>query len=37
MRRRMTKRGSKRLFKATTGRTRAINLSPVIMRGGYRL
>lgn len=28
---------SRRMFKASANSTRAINLSPQIMRGGYRL
>lgn len=37
MRKRMSKQASKRLFHKTSGKTRGINLSPVVMRGGYRL
>ena len=37
MRRRMSKRASKRMFRGTSGNTRAINISPMVMRGGFRL
>lgn len=37
MRRPMSRRASKRKFKALSGNTRAINIAPVVMRGGYRL
>lgn len=37
MRKRMSKRRSKRLFKRSSGNTRAINVRPKVMRGGFRL
>uniref|UniRef100_A0AAU8AZF2 Capsid protein n=1 Tax=Dulem virus 199 TaxID=3145676 RepID=A0AAU8AZF2_9VIRU len=37
MRRKMSSRGSKRLFTRTAGNTRAINLRAIPMRGGFRL
>lgn len=37
MRKRMSKRASARKFRKTTGLTRAINIDPRVMRGGYRL
>lgn len=37
MRYRKSKAASKGLFRATSGNTRAINLFPNVMRGGYRL
>lgn len=33
---RMTKSGSKRLFKATAGKTMRVNLPSITMRGGIR-
>ena len=36
-RRKMTRRGSKRLFKATADKTHRMNMSPRPMRGGTRL
>lgn len=37
MRYKRSKASSKALFRATTGNTRAINIFPMVMRGGYRL
>lgn len=37
MRKRMRKSVSRRKFRATSGNTRAINIFPTVMRGGYRL
>lgn len=36
-RRRMSRGKSKRLFRGTADNTRAINVNPTVMRGGYRL
>lgn len=36
-RRSMSRSASRRLFKRTGSNTRAINVSPMIMRGGYRM
>ena len=36
-RRKLTKKGSKRLFTATANKTKAINVAPPPMRGGIRL
>lgn len=36
-RRKLTRRGSKRLFSATASRTRAKNLRATPMRGGFRI
>lgn len=36
-RRKMSKKGSKRLFIATADKTKAINVTPPPMRGGIRL
>lgn len=36
-RRKITKRGSKRLFRKTADRTKSINLKPDVMRGGIRM
>lgn len=36
-RRSMSRRRSRRLFRGTADNTRAINVAPVVMRGGYRL
>lgn len=36
-RRKMTKKGSKKLFKATANRTHIKNVAPKPMRGGIRL
>lgn len=36
-RKKLTKRGSKRLFKATASKTHKLNLKPEPMRGGIRL
>lgn len=36
-RRKMTRKGSKRLFTATADKTKSINTSPPPMRGGIRL
>lgn len=33
----LSRRGSKRLFKNTVGRTKKINLNTAPMRGGFRL
>lgn len=37
MRKRLTRRGSRRLFKATAQRVHSKNVRPVPMRGGIRL
>ena len=37
MRRRMTKRKDRNIFRATADKTRLVNLKPVVMRGGIRL
>lgn len=37
MRRRMSRRASRRKFRKTSGNTRSINISPKVMRGGFRL
>lgn len=37
MRRKMSKRASRRLFTRTASNTRAVNLRAVPMRGGFRL
>lgn len=37
MRRRISRRASRRKFRNTSGNTRAINISPKVMRGGFRL
>lgn len=36
-RKKISKRGSKRLFTATADRTRKINTAPTPMRGGFRI
>lgn len=36
-RRPISRKRSKKLFKNTTGNTRAINIVPRVMRGGFRL
>ena len=36
-RRKVSKKGSKRLFTATADKTKAINVAPPPMRGGIRL
>lgn len=37
MRYRVSKRRSKSKFRKETGKTNALNVAPVVMRGGYRL
>lgn len=37
MRKRLTKIGSRKLFKRTADRTKKINVQPVNVRGGIRL
>lgn len=37
MNKRLSKKASKKLFKRTAVRTKAINVQPVTMRGGIRL
>lgn len=37
MRKKMSKRSSKRVFRATGSRMKAINVNPPVMRGGIRL
>lgn len=37
MRKRMNKRHDRKVFKKTANKTRQINLSPTVMRGGIRL
>lgn len=37
MRRGISRGASKRKFKALSGNTRAINIAPQVMRGGFRL
>lgn len=36
-RKKVSKKGSKRLFSTTADRTRKINTAPVPMRGGFRI
>lgn len=36
-RRRVSKRGSKRLFSTTAAKTNRLNLAAGVMRGGYRI
>lgn len=36
-RHKMKRSKSRRVFRKTSGNTRAINLTPTVMRGGYRL
>ncbi len=36
-RKKLTKKGSKRLFTSTADRIRKINTAPVPMRGGFRI
>lgn len=36
-RKKISKRGSKKLFKVTADKTKAINAKPMLMRGGIRL
>lgn len=36
-RQRLSKRGSRRLFKSTATKTKAINVNDSVMRGGIRL
>lgn len=33
----LTKKGSKRLFKSTADKTHSINIKPTPMRGGFRI
>lgn len=37
MRKRISRRISKRKFRNTSGNTKAINIFPQVMRGGFRL
>lgn len=37
MRRKMNRKKSKGLFKATAGKTKKVNISPKVYRGGIRL
>lgn len=37
MRRAMSRKASARKFRKLSGNTRAININPTVMRGGYRL
>lgn len=37
MRYRISRSASKRKFRVTSGNTRAINIFPQVMRGGFRL
>lgn len=37
MRHRISRKASRRKFRKTSGNTRAINIDPQVMRGGYRL
>lgn len=37
MRKKLTRRGSKRLFRVTAMKTHKANLRPEPMRGGYRM
>lgn len=36
-RKKLTRKGSRRLFKATADRTKSINVKPMLMRGGIRM
>lgn len=36
-RKKLTRKGSRRLFKATADKTKAINVKPMLMRGGIRM
>ena len=36
-RKRLTKRGSKKLFRNTADKTKSVNLKPDVMRGGIRM
>ena len=36
-RKKLTKKGSRRLFKATADKTKSINVKPMLMRGGIRM
>lgn len=37
MRKKVSNKGSKKLFKRTAARTKKINIEPNVMRGGIRL
>lgn len=37
MRKPLTNKGSKKLFKRTASKTKKVNLQPITMRGGIRL
>lgn len=36
-RKKLTRKGSRRLFKATADKTKSINVRPMLMRGGFRM
>lgn len=36
-RKKISRKGSRRLFKATADKTKSINVKPMLMRGGIRL
>lgn len=36
-RKKLSRKGSRRLFKATADRTKSINVKPMLMRGGIRM
>ncbi len=33
----VTRRGSRRLFRKTADKTKSVNVRPVLMRGGFRM
>lgn len=36
-RKKVSRKGSRRLFKATADKTKSVNVRPVLMRGGFRM
>lgn len=36
-RKKLSRKGSRRLFKATADKTKSINVKPMLMRGGIRM
>lgn len=36
-RKKISRRGSKKLFSKTADKTKSVNVKPMLMRGGYRL
>lgn len=37
MRKKLTRKGSRRLFRKTADKTKNINVKPMLMRGGFRM